>query len=140
MLSQNHLIDEYHAVNRYGGVEDASPHKLVELLYTSVIDRIQQAAGAMARGDVAGKGLAIGKATSIIEELRRTLDMERGGEISETLHSLYEYIKERLVQANLNNDQEILQECKSLIETVLDGWRGIPQEIRDQFSPAMANG
>ena len=139
MFQNNQSIDVYQDVNRYGGVEDASPHKLVELLYSTAIERIQQATGAMERGDIAAKGLAIGKAISIVEELRRTLDMERGGEISETLHSLYEYVKERLVQANLKNDQDILQECKSLIETVLDGWQGIPQDVRDQFSPAASH-
>ncbi len=139
MFPNNQSINIYQDVNRVGGVEDASPHRLVELLYTTAIERIQQAAGAIERGDIAAKGLAIGKAISIVEELRRTLDMEAGGEVAETLHALYEYIKERLVLANLESDPEILAECKSLIQTVLDGWRNIPQDIRAQYSPASSH-
>ncbi len=124
----------YQEIDRHGNIEDASPHKLVELLYDTAIERLNQAMGALERNDMAAKGASIGKAISIIEELRRTLDMEQGGEVAETLHALYEYMKERLLTANLTNDAEILQECKGHIETLLDGWRQIPGDIQQEFA------
>ena len=124
----------YQDIDRHGNIEDASPHKLVELLYDTAIKRLNQAIGALARNDIATKGVKIGKAISIVEELRRTLDMENGGEVAETLHSLYEYLKERLLAANLGNDPEILQECKAHLEKLLDGWRHIPSDVQQDFA------
>lgn len=41
------------------------------------------------------------KTEAIIEELNYSLDMEKGGEIAKNLRSLYDFIMERLLTANV---------------------------------------
>ncbi|MCH8506840.1 MAG: flagellar export chaperone FliS, partial [Ectothiorhodospiraceae bacterium] len=82
----------------------ADPHRLIQMLMEGFLTRVAQARGAMERGQTADKGVEIGKAISIVEGLRVSLDMERGGELSESLASLYEYMQRRLLEANLHND------------------------------------
>lgn len=134
MFATHNPVLAYQDINRNSGIESASPHKLVDMLFTGAIDRISQAKGCIGRGEIKSKGVAIGKTLSIIEELRRTLDMEQGGEIAENLQDLYIYIKERLVTANLNSDVEILNECQTLIEQVHGGWKQISNDVKDNFA------
>lgn len=105
--------------------EFADPHTLVSMLINGAVERIAQARGAMAHGMTARKGERVGKAISIIESLRATLDTERGGEVAANLASLYEYMTRRLLHANLHNDAAALDEVSRLLNDIKGGWEGI---------------
>ena len=62
------VLGLYRNVSASSGVEDASPHKLVAMLYEAVSGEIAAARGALQRRDVAEKGRAIGHAVRIVEE------------------------------------------------------------------------
>lgn len=123
----------YRSVSAQSSIENADQHKLVEMLYSGAISRINMAKSHMEMGNVANKGKTISKVIAIVEELRRTLNMEQGGELATNLHDLYEYMKSRLLQANLKNDADILDEVKGLLEKLLDGWQSIPEEARKKL-------
>lgn len=129
-MQANAGVAAYQSVSIQSSVENADQHKLVEMLYNGAISRIMLAHSHMDAGNIANKGKAISGAISIVEELRRTLNLEAGGELAQNLHDLYEYMKARLLQANLKNDADILEEVKGLLEKLLDGWKHIPEEIR----------
>ncbi len=135
MFSQNNSgAAAYQSIGAQSSIETADQHKLVEMLYTGAISRINLARSHMEMGNVSNKGKTISNVIAIVEELRRTLNMEEGGELAANLHDLYEYMKGRLLQANLKDDPEILDEVKGLLEKLLDGWRNIPEDARRQFS------
>lgn len=116
----------YRRVAAETSVQGASPHQLVELLFDALLQAIANARGALARGDVEGKGQAIGKAVRIIEEgLKAGLNLREGGEIAGNLHALYSYSVQRLTHANLRNDDKALEEVRGLIEPVADSWKQI---------------
>ncbi len=134
MFLQNNGAAAYQLISAQSSIESADQHKLVEMLYTGAISRINTAKSHMEMGNVGNKGKTISDVIAIIEELRRTLDMEKGGELAANLHDLYEYMKSRLLQANLKNDAEILDEVKGLLEKLLDGWQQIPEEARQAYN------
>ncbi len=134
MFPQNNGAATYQSVGAQSIIETADQHKLVEMLYTGAISRINAAKSHLEMGNVANKGKTISNVIAIVEELRRTLDMEHGGELANNLHDLYEYMKSRLLQANLNNDADILDEVKGLLEKLLDGWQQIPEEARQAYN------
>ncbi|MAT83623.1 MAG: flagellar export chaperone FliS [Gammaproteobacteria bacterium] len=103
----------------------ASPHQLVKMLVDGAVERVVQARGAMERGMTARKGERIGKAISIVDSLRASLDMEKGGEVAANLASLYDYIGRRLLHANLKNDAGALEEVLRLLREIQAGWDGI---------------
>ena len=116
----------YKRVATETSVQGADPHKLVGLLFDGLINAIASARGAMLRGDISGKGVALGKAVRIIEEgLKAGLNHAQGGEIAANLQRLYDYCILRLTQANLRNDQSALEEVTRLIEPVAASWKGI---------------
>ena len=84
----------------------------------------------MAHGQVACKGESISKAMAIIEYLKATLDLGIDKSFSGQLAGLYQYMEERLLQANIQNDESVLDEVQGLLRELSEGWSGIPEEYR----------
>ena len=59
-------LRQYQKVSSHAQVSEASPHRLVQMLMEGGLDRMAQAKGALSRGDIAQKGLTLGKAIEII--------------------------------------------------------------------------
>lgn len=108
--------------------EYADPHSLIAMLFDGALERISQARGAIEHGMIARKGERIGKALAIVDSLRASLDLERGGEVASRLQALYVYMEQRLLQANLNNDPAALDEVAGLLREIKGGWDGIAEE------------
>jgi flagellar protein FliS len=126
-------LRQYQKVGSQAQTSEASPHRLVQMLMQGGLDRIAQAQGALARGDIAHKGLLIGKAIAIIGGLREGLDPDKSEVSIADLDNLYHYMMTRLVEANLNNDTAILDEVSGLLATIKDGWDAIAPETAPQF-------
>ncbi|KMY00057.1 MULTISPECIES: flagellar export chaperone FliS [Pseudomonas] len=119
-------LRQYQKIGAQAQTSEASPHRLVQMLMEGGLDRIAQAKGAMARKDIASKGVLIGKAIDIVGGLREGLDLESspGGALARQ-DSLYHYMMTRLAEANARNDQKILDEVAGLLITVKEGWDAI---------------
>lgn len=120
-------LRQYQKVNSHAQISEASPHRLVQMLMEGGLDRMAQAKGALARGDIAQKGLMLGKAVDIIIGLRDGLDAEKSADPAyvQQLESLYAYMTNRLMEANVQNDPEIIDEVARLLITVKEGWDAI---------------
>ncbi len=118
-------MKQYQSVNTNAQLVDASPHRLIQMLMEGGLTRMAQARGAIERGDVALKGMLIGKAVDIVGGLREALNQEAGGEVAANLDNLYAYMTARLLEANLKSDQAILDEVAELLREVKAGWDGI---------------
>jgi flagellar protein FliS len=126
----NNGIKAYNQVAVHTGVNDASPHRLIQMLLESALEKIAKAKGFMTNRKIQQKGENIGLAISIIDVLRASLDMQAGGEISRNLESLYDYMTRRLTQANLKNDVGILDEVTNLLLPIKQAWDAIPEDVR----------
>ena len=112
------------------GAMSASPHRLICMLFDGAKTAIGMARHHMAAGDVGAKGNAISKAINIVENgLKASLDAEAAGptgaELVTNLTSLYDYIVQRLLYANLRNDATALDEAERLLDDVAGAWREI---------------
>jgi flagellar protein FliS len=137
MMQSHRGAAQYRAVRSHGLVADASPTRLVQIVFEHVLAHLATAQGCVARikdnmplDDVMAKCAAIGKATRLIGHLNATLDMERGGQVAAQLRSLYEYILVRLTAANAHNDPKILAEATQLVRDIKTGWDGIVTDRR----------
>ncbi len=113
---------QYQQVKTDAGMEDASPHRLVQMLLEGALERIAAARGHMLRGETARRGEQIGKAIGIIGGLREGLDEEVGGDMVRNLDALYSYMERRLVQANLSSDPALLDEIAGLLREIKSAW------------------
>jgi len=107
------------------GVESASQHRLTQMLMEGALDRIATAKGNMERGNIQAKGDQIGSAISILDGLRSSLDLEKGGEIAHNLDDLYTYMERRLLDAHRHDDLAMLDEVSDLLRQIKGAWDAI---------------
>ncbi|MDB2441520.1 flagellar export chaperone FliS [Luminiphilus sp.] len=112
----------YTQIKAQSGVESASATQLITMLLDGALERVARARGHMERGELAEQGEVIGKVIDIVASLDSYLDHDKGGEVSKTLESLYEYIVRQLYQANAKKDVSFLEEAASLLTEVRAGW------------------
>ena len=126
---------QYRQAHSHGVVAAASPTRLVQIMFETILTQLATAQGCMGRikdnlplQDVITKGKSLNKAIRLIDQLNATLDMERGGQIAQNLRNLYLYMLERLTLANLNNDASIVTEVASLVSKIKAGWDRIVED------------
>jgi flagellar secretion chaperone FliS len=120
----------YSRVGVETSVVDASPHKLVALLFDGLFESIARAKAALSAGAVQVKGAEIGRAVRIVDEgLRASLDLRSGGTLASDLQALYDYVTVRLTQANLRNDAAALDECAALLQPLREAWTSIAPQV-----------
>jgi flagellar protein FliS len=120
----------YQSVAAHGGVATGDPHRLIVLLMDGALERIARARGCIQNGALADKSQLIGSACAIVDELRCSLDLARGGAIAANLDDLYDYMCRQLVKANLENRVEILDEVSHLLGEIRSAWIALPAEAR----------
>lgn len=115
-------------------VLSANPMELIRMLYQKALRCVADAREHLAAGDIAARSLSISHAIAIISELDSSLDHASGGEISRNLGELYQYIRQRLIEANLRQQDAPLQEAAGLLETLAQAWC----EVRPEADPVPA--
>lgn len=118
-------LRQYQAVGAHSQVAGADPHKLVQLMLAGAIERLALARGQMQRGLRAQKAESLSKALAIVDTLNAAVDTERGGELAQNLRALYDYASQRLLHANLHDDEQVVEEVAGLLREVKAGWDGI---------------
>ncbi|MGV6852832.1 MAG: flagellar export chaperone FliS [bacterium] len=125
-------LNEYNTVNLQGGIIDADPHRLIQMLYEGALTKLANAQAAMRTHKTADKGEAISSAILIIEGLNGLLDHDVGGDIATNLSALYGYMTRTLVDANVHDDMQKLEEVAGLIKEVKAGWDEISMQSARQ--------
>ena len=129
-MKASSAIKSYNKVGLESGVFGADPHGLISMLFEGALIQIANATNEIQRKETAAKGKSISRAISIIGEgLDASLDKEVGGELAQSLSSLYYYMAVRLVEANLKNDIAILDEVARLLTELKGAWDGIRPKV-----------
>lgn len=121
-MNSQQAMSAYTQTKTQSGVESASSSQLITMLLDGALERVAAAQGHMERGERAPQGELIGKAIDIVASLDSYLDHERGGDVSTTLESLYDYMVRQLFHANLKSDTVALEEVSSLLKEIRAGW------------------
>ena len=116
------------AAYRRNSVLTASPEKLIKMLYDAAIRNLEMSRQALSdpeRTHSAEVGECLGKALSIIAELKTALNQEQGGEIAVHLETLYEYSMDQVTQANLSRTPEPVENSLQVMRTLKEGWDAV---------------
>jgi len=107
------------------------------MLMDGALERIATARGLMSHGGGTEKAQLLHRAVAIIDELRNSLNLKAGGELSQNLDALYEYMCRRIMQANLSNKPEWLDEVSRLLNEIRSAWLQLPAHGRAQVAQAL---
>ncbi len=124
-----------HDVYLESRVLSADGVELVQILYQAALESVERARQHLRDGDIAARASQINRACAILSELTLSLDREAGGDLSQTLLELYDYMERRLIKANVKQSEPPLAEVAGLLATVLEGWMA----CRNSARPASEN-
>jgi flagellar protein FliS len=114
---------EQYAQYNNSKVLTASPAELVLMLYEGAIKFCNIAIMAIEKEDGERAHNYIIKVERIIDELRLSLDSKY--EIAEDFEQIYVYLIQRLLEANIKKDPEILKEVILHLRSVRDNWKKV---------------
>lgn len=112
------------AYNAYknNSVNYASKEQLLLMLLDGAVKFTKMARQAILDKDIKKSHENLVKTQDIFTELMITLD-QNAGEWAVNMYKIYDFIKERLFQANLKKDVKVLDEVMPLIEEVRNTWQ-----------------
>jgi flagellar secretion chaperone FliS len=113
------LNNPYQAYQKQA-VTTSNPEELTLMLYQGMVKFIRLAKFALDQKKVEEFHNYNLRAQDIISELMVTLKKEYA--ISDSLFSLYDYMKRRLIEANINNKFEILEEIEGFAVELTETW------------------
>lgn len=113
---------------RRNAILTASPEKLIKLLYDGAIQNLERSRIGLADRSTSHSekvGISLGRAMSIICELRSSLNHEVGGDIARNLDSLYEFSVDQITEANVTRTAKPVETTLTVLRTLKEGWDGI---------------
>ena len=108
----------------------ASPAELTLMLYEGAIKFCNIAIIGIEQNDVEKTHNNILKVQRIIDEFRSTLD--RKYPVAEDFDRVYVYILQRLFEANIKKDKEILEEVLTHLRSMRDTWKEVMKASRER--------
>lgn len=101
----------------------ASPAELTLMLYDGAIKFCNIAVMAIEKNDVMKAHTYIVKTENIIEEFQATLNHKYP--VAKDFDNVYKYIYNRLIEANVKKDKDILEEVLVHLRTLRDTWKEV---------------
>lgn len=113
-------------------IAQADPHRITLMLMQGSLDRMAYAKGCIERKDYEGKAQHLSKATAIIMNLRDTIDLDVKSDFGDNLFALYDYMLQRLTDANIQNSLNIMDEVIGLLLPIKNAWAEIPEDAKQE--------
>ncbi|QFF98191.1 flagella export chaperone FliS [Psychrobacillus glaciei] len=111
-------------------VTQSTPGELTLMLYNGCLKFLNQAKKGIETKDIELKNTNIQKAQNILRELMITLDMSVP--VSKSMITLYEYMLNHLVEANIQNDLAKVDEVIGYTTEFRDTWKQVIQINRQK--------
>lgn len=123
-------MTQAHAAATYqrNAILTASPQKLVKLLYQGAIRNLERSRAGLDNPQTqrsAEVGTTLGKAMSIVGELRASLNHAAGGAIATDLDRLYEFAIDQIAQANIRRTSDGVTNALQVLRTLEEGWDAV---------------
>lgn len=119
-----------YAQYKQNSINTATPEELTLKLYDGAIKFAKLAKMNMEEKNIPETSNNLVKSQAIIDELNITLNMDY--EVSNGLRSLYLFIKEQLLDANIRKDPKILDDIIPIMEDMRDTWKEAMEVVKQQ--------
>ncbi len=118
MTSNSSLAYKY----RETAVKTANPLQLVVILYDGAIQALKEAREHIRRKDIGNRARCLNRSVAFISELQASLNFNSSGTIADSLNRLYDYMKQGIFQAGLEQRVEPLDQVIGLLENLRAAW------------------
>ena len=119
------LQNKAYAAYANNKIMTASPAELTLMLYDGAIKFCNIAIMAVEKNDIEQAHINIRKVERIIEEFQASLNDKYP--VAKDFNNVYVYLRQRLVEANIKKDKDILEEVLGHLRTMRDTWKEVMQ-------------
>lgn len=119
MVNPNQMQNKYLETQ----VQTASPLQLVCMLYDGAIKFANFALAGIKEKNIEKKTINIIKVEKIVNELRNTLNFDKGGEVAKNLEKLYNFMYNYLIEANRDDDSSKLEHVINMLLSLRESWQ-----------------
>jgi flagellar protein FliS len=98
------------------------------MLYDGAIQSADTALEAIASDKMHARKAAVSKMVAIVGHLQSTLDMERGGDVSENLDRIYSWAVSRLLDSTVKRDPKPIEEVRRVLHSLREAWQTIASD------------
>ena len=131
LAMKNKFAQQYASNYVETSVIEATPYKLVKLLYEAALKNLAVSKVFVERKDMEKKSEHVNKVIAILHGLKAGLDLEKGGDVAGNLWALYDYMIRRTFEASLKNDLEVFAEVAGLIKDLNEAWALMPENYQN---------
>lgn len=107
-----------------------SPQEITALLYEACMNNLEASIEAIQAKDYVLANEKLQKASDIIERLGAGLNYE-AGIVADQLDSIYNYMADKLVEANYKKDAALVEEVLQLIKDISSAWHEAIKSNKD---------
>lgn len=120
----------YNALNQYkqNTVFTATPEELTLMLYNGGIKFMNIAKYSIENNEIEKAHGALIRAQDIIIELNSSLNMDY--EVSTNFRQLYGFIIDKLIDANINKQVELIEEALEILTEMRDTWKEAMKDVK----------
>jgi flagellar protein FliS len=116
-----------------------SPERLVTMLYDRLVRDLVAGEQAIEAGDVSQANDELQHAQAIVIELLHSLDV-RAWPAAAELSSLYAWLIEQLLQANVRKDAQQVRQCREIVEPLAEAWHQAAARLATNVNRTVGNG
>lgn len=98
-----------------------SPQEITALLYEACIDTLEKAVTAIKRKDYFTSNKLLTKANDILYRLDAGINYN-AGIIADQLDALYDYMSEKIIDANIHKDLSSIEEVLNILKEISTSW------------------
>ncbi|MDW7674420.1 MAG: flagellar export chaperone FliS [Bacillota bacterium] len=125
-MALNNPYQQYQQNNVY----TATPGELTLMLYNGAIKFLKQAKVAIEEKNIEEANNKICRVQDILAELMSSLNMDI--EISNNLYALYDFMNNRLIEANIKKESKMIDEVEGMLVELRDTWKEVIKINRQQ--------
>ncbi|MBU3844630.1 MAG: flagellar export chaperone FliS [Candidatus Anaerobiospirillum pullicola] len=134
------MLKEYQKTSVNAELAMADPYTITKALFQGVFERLGQAKGAIARGDLEEKAKKLASASAIIQHLKDTLDPTQAPEIAKNLAFIYDFMLAKIADATMQVSAQPIDDALKVFMPIKNAWDSIPQSaIKEAESKMRAN-
>ena len=121
---ENQMYAKPKALASYGRIAntESNPLKQIVMLYDGAIKFLNLTATDIDNNDVVAKAEHSTRALDIINYLQSILDFNKGGNVAQSLDSLYRSITVLILRASAELNSELMRRAANLLVPVRDAW------------------
>jgi len=108
-----------------------TPERLIPMLFDRLVRDLVGGEQAITDGDREAANEQLCHAQLIVAELLASLDLEAWSGAPQ-LAQLYAWLMQQLLHANVNQDVELVQHCRRLVEPLAETWHAAAAEVARQ--------